>query len=272
MCARARSTAWGILGLPENRLMFKVIAGDKRRPVKERGMAMVGLAMDNTQQSIDLIVWHLNYHRSSLRLNAWQMPTLPEEEKRRVAAHMLGFCKGADVNDLLHRVALGSRRWNDGVSGLAVTALGRRRARDYIGSLFQLMGRRDTPDAVKRSIPIALGMMIERNDTRNIDRLGVLHPRLPPRQHHPALHRHGPGRDRWCERVVEIFADLIRNNVINDDKDRAWLYLALGRCAAKSQKAQGILLAEYERARTQGDPRGAGAGVRHRAREGGPFR
>jgi HEAT repeat protein len=237
----------GILGLTDNRTTMKVIAGDKERSVKERGLSLVSLAMDRSEDSLAILEFHLDYHRSSLRLQSWQLPTLPEEEKRRVAAHLMGFLRDEGLSKKLFKVANGSRRWGPGVQGLAVTALGRRRARDYIPALFKMMARRETDDAVKQSIPIALGMMLGPKDEREIRRLARFirdHRNRKVVQHFSimALARIGGPL------VEEILTELLRDNVFNNNNDRAFLYLGMGLLGRKGSSE--LLMGEYEKART----------------------
>jgi HEAT repeat protein len=243
--------AMGLLRFEDNLGTFRTIAGDKERPTRERGMVMVSLGLLNTQPGADLVKWHLKYYKSGIGSPSWRHPTRAEEERRRVAAHMLGFMSKADAaDDLLYRVVLGARKWGDACRGLAVTALGRRRARDYADRLFRQLYQRDNPDAVKRSVPIALGLMLKQGDKDNVRRLGrVIRDFRRDRlvQHFAAMALADIGGDQ----AVEILSGLVRDNVINDDVDRAWLYLALGRLGRSSEPARQLLLARYRDARTQ---------------------
>jgi HEAT repeat protein len=243
--------AMGLLRLPDNLGTFRTIAGDKDRPTRERGMVMVSLGLLDTQRGADLVKWHLNYYRSGIGAPSWRHPTRAEEERRRVAAHMLGFMRKADgADDLLYSVVRGARKWGDACRGLAATALGRRRARDYAERLFRQLYVRDNPDALKRSVPISLGLMLKQSDTDDVRRLGQVirdfrRDRLV--QHFAAMAL----ADIGGAQAVDILRDLVRDNVINDDVDRAWLYLALGRLARSSKPARDLLLARYRDARTE---------------------
>ena len=239
--------AMGILGLEDNRKTMEIIAGDKERYVKERGLALVSFGLDKSTDSADLLRWFLKYHRSSLRLRANQVPTLPEEEKRRMSAHMLGFAPG-DHDDLLMNAAQGSRRWYTGVQGLAVTALGRRRSRDHIEPLFRLMRRRDTDRAVKQSIPIALGQILNRKDTSDVKRLARFvrdFRRFPVARNFTVMALADVGGPQ----AVDLLDDMLADNVFPDARDRAFVYLALGLIGHNSDKAKTRLMRAYEKTR-----------------------
>ncbi|MHC4548013.1 MAG: HEAT repeat domain-containing protein [Planctomycetota bacterium] len=240
----------GVLGLEENRKTMTVVAGDKERGLKERSLALVSFLMDGTQASADLLVWHLKYFRSGILANAETAPLRSEQDRRRMAAHLLGFVTLDGYDNLLMAAAAGSRRWDDGVRGLAITALGRRGVQEYREPLFRMFLRRDLDRNVRRSIPLALGMMIERKDRSDVKRLARFirdHKRDPVVQHFTVMALAGIGGDQ----VVDIFEDLLRRRVFNNAEDRAFVYLGLGLVGSRSGKAREILWEEYRRKRTE---------------------
>jgi len=239
--------AMGLLRLPENRAYLTSVAADKRRPLLARSIELTSFALDDTRRSVETLKWHLEYHRSSLRFKADAMPTVSEEDRRRFSAHLLGFVdKEFDVDDLLYRAVLGSRRWTEGTQGLAATALGRRRARDYRGQLLRLVHDRESPRALQRSIPIALGLMLRRTDEDEIRELGRIakdFKRRPVVRHFAimALARIGG------KLPAEILIGHLRDNVYNDAQERGFAYLALGILGMQSKDAREQLMVEFER-------------------------
>ncbi|MEM8885923.1 MAG: hypothetical protein AAGD14_17800, partial [Planctomycetota bacterium] len=238
------------LALPGNRGLMTTQAGDKQRPIPLRSLALTSLMCDGTKDSLAVLLWHLRYHRSSMRFKASQSPTVSEEDRRRFAAHLLGFVdRKFDVDDTLFSVALGSRRWTEATQGLAITALGRRRARTYKDQLFRIMDRREVPLAVRQSIPIALAGLVRSEETRDVERLArfIRDERRRPAVRHfatMALARIGG------ERSVEILQDYLRRNVFNVDDDRAFAYLALGLLGGRSKEARDTLMLAYEKPQT----------------------
>jgi HEAT repeat protein len=239
--------AMGLLRLEDNRKFMTQIAGDKLRPLVARSIALTSLALDKSQRSTDTLVWHLKYHRSSLRFNADQSPTVSEEDRRRFAAHLLGFVdRKFDVNGLLSRAAAGSRRWTEATQGLAITALGRRRAREYKDDLFRMAYRRDVPRAAKQSIPIALGMMLSRSDKDDIKRLAKFATdfRREPAVRHFAVMALARIGGKQC---IDILRGYVNDNVFNSAEDRAFVFLALGLIGAGSNEACETLMNEYRK-------------------------
>jgi len=242
--------ALALLRQPHNRNFMTQVAGDKRRPITARSIALTSLALDRTEDSLVVIEWHLKYFRSGLRSSATEPPTVSEEDRRRFSAHLLGFVdQKFDVNPLLYKAALGSRKWGDATRGLAITALGRRRAKDYTEKLFQMMYRRESPPAVLQSIPIALGRLIARSDKRGVERLARFAKdfrRYPAARHFTvmALARIGG------KHSLDALLGYLRNNTFNSSEDRAFVYLALGMLGADFKEARETLMSEYERRRT----------------------
>jgi len=245
----AAAYAVGLLGLEENRGLMIAIAGDDDRTNKMRALALTGLLMDGTEESADLLVWHLRYFRSGVRSAGSVAPVTAEQERRRFAAHLLGFVGREGYDDVLGQAAAGSRKWHEGEQGLAITALGRRGAREYKEQLFRMLYQRDLDREAVRSVPLALGMLLRREDRDDINRLARFirdSRRDNVAQDFTVMALANLGGDQ----VVDIYDDLLRDRVFNTDNDRGFVYLALGLVGGRSEKAREILLAAYQRART----------------------
>jgi len=146
---------------------------------------------------------------------------------------------------------LGGRvRGGGGGGALAVTALGRRGARDYREALFRLLHARNRDAGVTRSVPIALGMMLKPDDEADLKRLArfIRDSRGDGIAQNFAVMALG---QVGGEVAVELLRDL--TTAFGDEEDRAFVYLALGLCAARSAPAKEALLSEYERADTDTD-------------------
>ena len=239
----------GLLGLTENRGLMTRIAGDKRRPIVARSIALTSLLLDRSQGSAATLEWHLNYVRSGVRYNADQSPSNSEEDRRRFSAHLFGFArKDIDVNALLFRAALGSRKWTEATRGLAITALGRRRARDYTDRLFRMMYQRETPEPVMESIAIAMGSLIKRGDSDHIRRLASFATDFrgnPAVRHFAVMALARIGGKQCADQLMEY----LRDNVFNAAEDRAFVYLALGILGHESEEARETLMEAYRKRR-----------------------
>jgi len=239
----------GLLGLPENRRLLMSMSADKERSMKERALPLVGLAMDGTQASADELEGYLKYFRSGIRASADDPSLTVEQEHRRIAAHLLGFVEHPGYDDALASAAEGGRRWKGAEQGLAITALGRRRATDYKGSLFRWLYRRELDEQAKRSAAIALGTMLEPTDEDDIRRLARFvrdSKRDNIAQNFGVMALGNIGG----ERAVSSLEGFLRDNVFAAESDRAFVHLALGLCGRKSERAREVLLARYRRART----------------------
>ncbi|MCK6458866.1 MAG: hypothetical protein L6Q95_03115, partial [Planctomycetes bacterium] len=238
----------GLLGLGENRRFLDTIAWDKDRPTREQSIALTGLVMDGTQESADLLVAHAKYVHTTSKAGPEQPPSRAEQERRRFAAHLLGFVETGGYDDFLWQVASGGRAWGVGEQAMAITALGRRRAKTYKAPLFKLLYERGSDRNLARSAAIALGMMIEHGDTEDLRRLAqfVRDSRADTIAQNFGVMSLG---QIGGETAVELLKDLLR--VFADEEDRAFVYLALGLCGIRSAAARDILLAEYHRADTE---------------------
>lgn len=240
--------AMGLLRLEENRGVMRTIAGDKEREAKERGMCLVSLALDGSGDSVYTLTGLLRYQRSGLRSGAEQAPAVVEEEQRRMSAHLLGFSKAENLDELLYHAAMGSRKWGPGVQGLAITALGRRGARDYVEPLFRILADREQEDAAKQSVPIALGMLIRHDEEAQVRRLARVvrdHRRDNVLQRFAVMALANVGG----ETAVEELLDLLDRNVFPNAEDRAFVCLALGILGDRHADAAERLMADYEDAR-----------------------
>ncbi|MGQ0614135.1 MAG: HEAT repeat domain-containing protein [Planctomycetaceae bacterium] len=240
----------GLLGLGFNRKLFTTIAGDKDRETKERSLALVGLLMDGTKESADILAWHLGFFHSGFKAEAAAAPLRAEQERRRFAAHLLGFSAQEGYDSLLLQAAAGSRRWGGGEQGLAITALGRRRARDAKGMLFRMFFDRDLDREARRSVPIALGLMLRPDDVDDLRRLAgfVKEARNDPvAQHFTVMALGQIGGTTAATLLVELLED----RVLVADRDKQFVWLALGLCGGGSTEARDALLVAYEKEMTQ---------------------
>jgi len=257
----------GLLGLDYNRKLFTNLAGDKEVATKERSLALVGLLVDGSRESADTLLWHLEFFHSGIKSDATTAPVRAEQERRRMAAHLLGFSALDGYDDELAAAALGARKWAPGEQALAVTALGRRRARDYKETLFRIFYDRDADDEVRRSVPIALGMMLRPDDGDDVKRLArFVRDRRddPVAQHFAVLALAQIGGPVASKLLVELHDA----KVFVVDRDRAFLHLALGICGASSEEARDALFAAYEREKSQASwaPQALGLGIARDAR------
>ncbi|MFI5403468.1 MAG: HEAT repeat domain-containing protein, partial [Planctomycetota bacterium] len=133
--------------------------------------------------------------------------------------------------------------------GLAVTALGRRRAGDFKERLFRLLSEKNPDAEITRSVPIALGMMLRPEDEADLKRLArfIRDSRSDSVAQNFAVMALG---QVGGETAVGLLRDLLLDRVFGDEEDRAFVYLALGLCGARSADARETLLGEYERADT----------------------
>lgn len=219
----------GLLALAENRRFLDAIARDGEREQKERSLALTGLMMDGTKDSASLLVPHAR----------------GGQDRGRFAVHLLGFVEEKGFDDFLWQVVGGG----GGEGGLAVTALGRRRALDYKEPLFGLLHGRNKDGNVTRAVPIALGMMLKPEDAADLKRLArfIRDSRSDPIAQNFAVMALG---QVGGETAVELLRELLSERVFGDEEDRAFVYLALGLCGARSPEARETLLGEYERADT----------------------
>lgn len=238
----------GLLALGENRRFLDTVAWDKDRPAREQSMALVGLMMDGTGESADLLVRHAKHDHAHANAGPEQAPARAEQERRRFSAHLLGFVEEGGYDDFLWQVASGGRAWGVGEQSMAITALGRRRAVAYKGRLFGLLRERGSDRNLARSAAIALGMMIGPGDEEDLKRLAqfVRDSRADTIAQNFAVMSLGQiGGDT----AVELLKDLLR--VFGDEEDRAFVHLALGLCGVRSAAARDVLLVEYQRADTE---------------------
>lgn len=237
-----------LLGLGENRRFLDTIAWDKDRPTREQSIALTGLMMDGTQESADLLVQHARYFHTSSKSGPEQPPARAEQERRRFAAHLLGFVEASGYDDFLWQVASGGRAWGVGEQAMAITALGRRRAKAYKEPLFRMLYGRGSDRNLARSAAIALGMMLGPDETEDLGRLArfVRDSRADTIAQNFGVMSLG---QVGGETSVGLLKDLLR--AFADEEDRAFVYLALGLCGVRSEAARDILLAEYHRADTE---------------------
>ncbi len=236
------------LGDPDRRGTFQRITGDKERPITDRSLALLGFLLDGTEPSSDEIRARTKFFRSGVKTASDALPINDEQERRRFAAHLLGFSK-YEHDELLHSMARGSRKWGPGEQGLAITALGRRGNPEYVDALFRIFYRRDEDDQVKRSVAIALGRMLPPSHESGIRQLGRLvrdAKRDPITQHFGvmSLGRIGGKHAR------EVLLSMERNKTLNTQEDRAFMYLALGLCGAGSKDIMHLLALRFQRAST----------------------
>jgi HEAT repeat protein len=239
----------GLLAFTDNRRFLNTLANDKERAPRERAIALVGHLMDGTQASADELVGHARFVRSGIKAGPEAPAIVAEQEIRRFAVHLLGFVELPGYDDFLAQVMRGGRGWEGGEQGLAVTALGRRRAREHKETLLRMLYERDWEKDVTRSVPIALGMMLKPDDVDDLRRLArfIRDKRSDPIAQHFAVMALGQiGGDT----SVELLRALLSDRVFGDEEDRAFVYLALGLSAKRSKAARETLLAEYERADT----------------------
>ncbi len=217
----------GLLALAENRRFLATLAREGERDAKERSLALTGLMMDGTKESSDLLVPF----------------AMDGQDRARFATHLLGFVETPGLDDFLWSMVGGG----GGEGALAVTALGRRGARDYREALFRLLHARNRDGGVTRSVPIALGMMLKPDDEADLKRLArfIRDSRGDVVAQNFAVMALG---QVGGEVAVELLRDLIR--AFGDEEDRAFVYLALGLCGARSAMAREALLSEYERVGT----------------------
>ncbi len=217
----------GLLALAENRRFLATLARQGERDAKERDLALLGLMMDDTKESADLLVKFAT----------------DGQDRARFAVHLLGFVSAPGYDDFLWSMVGGG----GGEGALAVTALGRRGARDYREPLFRLLHARNRDAGVTRSVPIALGLMLKPDDEADLKRLArfVRDSRGDPIAQNFAVMALG---QVGGEVAVELLRDL--TGAFGDEEDRAFVYLALGLCGARSAAAREVLLSEYERAET----------------------
>lgn len=236
----------GLLGLADNRRFLDTIAWDKDRPAREQSIALTGLMMDGTTDSAGLLLAHARYVRSGIKAGTEELPARAEQERRRFAIHLLGFVEQPGYDDFLGQVATGGGA-GEAEQALAITALGRRRAKDYKEPLFRILYDRRADKDVVRSAAIALGMMLEPSDADDLNRLArfVRDSRNDTIAQNFAVMALGQvGGDT----STELLRDLVR--AFGDEEDRAFVYLALGLCGVHSAAAREIILGAYERANT----------------------
>jgi HEAT repeat protein len=240
--------AIGLFGLPEYRIFLNDIASARDRDAKEASLSLTGLMMDGTKESADAIAHYARWYHSDASSNP-SAPASAEQERRRYAIHLLGFVKPGGYDDFLWQVVQGGRQWETAEQGLAVTALGRRRARDYKEGLFRLLYAREFEDDVIRSTAIALGQMLGPDDAGDLKRLArfVRDARRDPVAQNFAVMALG---QVGGETAVELLRGLLDGRVFGDDEDRAFVHLALGLCGRRSGSAKEALVAAYNRARS----------------------
>jgi HEAT repeat protein len=227
--------AIGLLGLPEYRLYLGNLTRDRERGAKEQGLALAGLMMDGTKESADALVAQA---RGS------------EPDRRRFAAHLLGFVDHPGYDDFLGQIITGGRPWEDHERGLAITALGRRRAREQKEALFRTLYQHDPDLNIIRSAAIALGMLLAPGDESDLKRLARFirdSRRDTIAQNFGVMALGQVGGDT----AVEQLRDLLSGRVFGDAEDRAFVYLALGLAGLRSEKARETLVSEYDRARSE---------------------
>jgi HEAT repeat protein len=237
----------GLLAFTDNRGFLNTIVNDRHRPARERSMGLVGFLMDGSQASADELRGHARYVRSGIRAGPEADPHRAEQECRRFAIHLLGFVELPGYDDFLWQVAMGGRGFEGAEQGLAVTALGRRRARDYKEPLFRMLYERDWDKQVTRSVPIALGLMLKPEDTDDLKRLArfIRDQRSDTIAQSFAVMALGQvGGDT----AVELLREILSDRVFGDKEDCAFVYLALGLCGKRSKAARETLLAEYGKA------------------------
>ena len=241
--------AVGLLAQAENRAWALDLAADDDLGIRERSIALVPLLMDGSERSVASLKFHLDYRKSGIVAQPDILPQRAEEERRRFAAHLLGFVGEREVERALWGSVSNTKRSADGERAFAVTALGRRKAKDYQRDLFRIANDRQEHDQVRRAAVIGLGLMVQPEDAESVDRLAML-----VRDDRKDEIR----RQFACMALAEVggaralgkLLAMARDNVFAADDSRGFLYLAIGIAGDKSPEARAWLLAEFRSARS----------------------
>jgi len=112
--------------------------------------------------------------------------------------------------------------------------------------MFRALYDRQGDDNVIRSLAIGLGMMLAPEDKDDLKRLArfVRDSRRDPIAQNFAVMALG---QVGGETAVDLLCDFIDGRVFGDAEDRAFVYLALGLCGARSAPAREFLLSKLER-------------------------
>ncbi|MDH3592461.1 MAG: HEAT repeat domain-containing protein, partial [Planctomycetota bacterium] len=194
----------------------------------------------------------LKYSRAGVYATAETPSVSVEQEHRRLAAHLLGFSEHSGYDGVLSAAANGSRKWRDAEQGLAMTALGRRGAKDQISWLFRKALDRDIKKQARRSAVIALGMLLDSGNEDHVKRLTRLvrdSKRDNTQQNFGVMALANIGGPH----AVDALIGLIDRKTFAAPNDRAFVYLALGVCGGPSKRAREYLLAKYDRARNRAE-------------------
>jgi len=233
----------GLLRDPSLRLRFRNLAGDRERPFRERGLALVGLALDRSDESYDLLLGFQAYLHRGPGQRGDRVPVDGEEEKRRFATHLLAFTGRRDAEPLLWSIATDPGRHGWPSAGLAVTALGRIGARDRIDGLLGLLDARGTEWEVRRSVPIALGLMLTPADEGPLRRLAraVREDRDAPTRDFATMALGAVGG----EIAAGLLLDLRRAHASPQLSERCFLALALGLAGRNHPPAAEALFEDF---------------------------
>jgi HEAT repeat protein len=241
----------GLLGLPGNRILLDGVARDPARGPKERSLALLGLMMDGTRESADLLVEHARLLPGEM-VDPEDDPLRSEQDRCRFALHLLGFVELPGHEDFLAEIVGGAGTYKGGERGLAVTALGRIRARGRMEQLFRILEQKGTERNVRRFVLIAFGMMLKPDDADALGRLArfIRDARKDPVAQHFAVMALGQvGGDA----AVELLKGLLDERVFGDVEDRAFVHLALGLAGMRSAAAREALVEQYRRVRTEAE-------------------
>jgi HEAT repeat protein len=232
-----------VLGDPALRLRMRNLAGDRERPFRERSLALLGLALDRSDESFDLLVAFQRYEHRGAGQRGDRVPNDGEEEKRRAATHFLAWSGRKDIEPLLWGIASDPARHGWPAAGLAVTGLARVGARNRIDDLFGMLESRRTEWEVRRSAAIALGLLLAPGEEERLRRLGkaAREQRDDPTRHFAVMALGAVGGPA----AGDVLFDLWRSRIFPDARERSFLYLALGIAAPTSKPAGEALLEDY---------------------------
>jgi len=241
--------AIGLLGQEENRAWALALAADDDTGIRERSIALFPLLMDGSGKSVASLKFHLEYRKSGIVSLPELLPQRAEEERRRFAAHLLGFVTEHDVDRALWGSVSNTKRSADGERAFAVAALGRRGSKDYLRDLFRIANDRQENDQVRRAAVIGLGQLVEPGDSDSVDRLAMLvreDRKDEIRRQFACMALAEVGGARALDRLLAMG----RDNVFASDDSRGFLYLAIGIAGDKSPDARAWLLGEFRQARS----------------------
>ncbi len=215
-----------LLGLPDERSLWVNIAGDKEYGPTQQGLALFGLLLDRSPKSAEILEWHMRFKKSDAIYRGEVLPKRGEGERRRVAAHLLGFVKSPSYDKALWRAVLSDNRYGPAERGLAVTAIGRLKKKEYKRDMLRLVRSRSQKHEVTRSAVIAYGQLVDKDDDDGLAELERIASRDldAPTRHFAVMALAQIGGKKAGDRLVSMY----NRNVRPGETDRGFLYLALG--------------------------------------------